>query len=187
MFAITQLIPRQPVPDLAVSLLGGGTWRLSDQKPKNFTMVVVYRGLHCPICKGWVGDLNSKVPQFEGHGVRAIAISNDTAERAQQAKANWGLDKLTIGYGLTLQQGRSWGLYVSAGRGKTPNGVEEPKLFCEPGLFMIRPDRTLYFATVQTMPFARPSFGDVMKAVEYVLANNYPARGEVIELPAAAE
>jgi hypothetical protein len=37
------------------------------------------------------------------------------------------------------------------------------------------------------MPFARPAFGDVLQTVEYVLAHNYPARGEVIELPAAAE
>ena len=187
MFAITQLIPRQPVPDLAVPLVGGGTWRLSDQKPKNFTMAVVYRGLHCPICKGWLRDLNSKLASFEGHGVGSIAISSDPSDRAQHAKSSWGLDKLAIGYGLSLQQGRSWGLYVSSGRGKTSNGVEEPKLFCEPGLFMIRPDRSLYFATVQTMPFARSSFGDVLQAVEYVLAHNYPARGEVIELPAAAE
>ena len=55
----------------------------------------------------------------------------------------------------------------------------EPDLFLEPGLFMIRPDGTLYFASVQTMPFARPAFGDILKAVDFVIANDYPARGEV--------
>jgi peroxiredoxin len=187
MSTITPLVPRQLVPDLAVSLLGGGVWRLSEQKPKNFTFVVVYRGLHCPICKGWIGNLNAKVPQFAQHGVGVIALSNDSAERAQQAKSSWGLDKLAIGYGLTIRQGRSWGLYVSSGRGMTSAGVEEPPLFCEPGVFLIRPDRTLFGAIVQTMPFARPSFGDVLQGVKYILANNYPPRGEVVELPAAAE
>jgi hypothetical protein len=75
---------------------------------------------------------------------------------------------------------------VSTGRGKTSAGVEEPALFSEPGLFLVRPDGTLYFATVQTMPFARPHFDDIVKAIDFVLAKDYPARGEVAELPPAA-
>ena len=51
-------------------------------------------------------------------------------------------------------------------------------MFAEPGLFLIRPDLTLYAASVQTMPFARPAFADVLNAVEFVTKNNYPARGE---------
>jgi peroxiredoxin len=49
MSAITPLMPRQKVPALSVPLVGGGTWSLADQSPENFTMVVFYRGLHCPI------------------------------------------------------------------------------------------------------------------------------------------
>ena len=44
---------------------------------------------------------------------------------------------------------------------------------------MVRPDQTLYFASVQTMPFARPAFGDILKALDFVIAKNYPARGEI--------
>ena len=68
----------------------------------------------------------------------------------------------------------------------TSAGVEEPALFSEPGLFLVLPDRTLYFASVQTMPFARPHFTDILAALDYVIAKNYPARGEVMNLPAAA-
>ena len=46
---------------------------------------------------------------------------------------------------------------------------------------MIRPDGTLSFGAVQTMPFARPAFGDILKALDFVIANDYPARGEVID------
>jgi peroxiredoxin len=171
--------PRQPAPALSVPQLGGGTWNLADQSPENFTMVVVYRGYHCPICSMYLGDLNRKVEQFAEKGVNVVVISSDTEERAAEAKEKWGLDKLTIGYGLTLDSGREWGLFVSSSRGKTSTGVMEPDLFLEPGLFMIRPDGTLYFASVQTMPFARPAFGDILKAVDFVIANDYPARGEV--------
>jgi hypothetical protein len=61
----------------------------------------------------------------------------------------------------------------------TSTGVEEPARFSEPALYLIRP---LYFGSVQTMPFARPHFSDILPAIDYVLKNNYPARGEVTEL-----
>jgi hypothetical protein len=32
------------------------------------------------------------------------------------------------------------------------------------------------------MPFARPSFGDILKAIDFVVAKDYPARGEVTEI-----
>ena len=67
--------------------------------------------------------------------------------------------------------------------------MEEPPLFSEPGLFLIRPDGTLYFGTVQTMPFARPTIPEIMGAIDFVIEKKYPARGEVVDhhAPAAAE
>jgi peroxiredoxin len=179
------LVPRQAVPDVSLALAGGGTWRLSQDGAQNFTLVVVYRGAHCPICKGYLADLQSKLPEFSAKGVNVIAVSSDTQERAEQTKRDWGLDALRIGYGLGFAEARAWGLYISSGKGKTSIGVEEPEYFVEPGLFLIRADGTLYFGSVQTMPFARPSFADVLKALDFVVARNYPARGEVVGLPAS--
>ncbi|MGF1650844.1 MAG: peroxiredoxin-like family protein [Hyphomicrobiaceae bacterium] len=181
---ITPLMPRQAVPDVTVPLVGGGTWTLSHQTPKTFTMLVVYRGLHCPICKSYLADLQRRLPTFEGLGVGVLAVSSDPQDRAEQSRNDWGLDKLPLAYGLTLQQGRSLGLYVSSSNGKTSIGVVEPDLFVEPGLFLIRPDRTLYFGSVQTMPFARPQFAEIEGALKFVIEKNYPARGEVVEIPA---
>ena len=180
------LIPRQPVPALAVPTVEGGIWRLADQKPQHFSMLVFYRGLHCPICSRYLGDLESKLGEFAKRGVTAIAISSDDEDRAREAKEKWRLSGLTVGYGLDLATARRWGLFVSAGRGKTSIGVEEPALFSEPGLFLIRPDGTLYFSTVQTMPFARPNFADILTATDFVLAKDYPARGEIESLPGKA-
>ena len=39
-------------------------------------------------------------------------------------------------------------------------------------------DGTLYYGAVQTMPFARPQFQDLLGAVDFAIAKNYPARGE---------
>ena len=81
-------------------------------------------------------------------------------------------------YGLGLQTARSWGLYISAGRGATSIGIEEPALFSEPGVFLIKPDGTLYYGSTQTMPFARPQFQDLLGAIDVAIAKDYPARGE---------
>ena len=78
--------PRQPAPPLEVAQLDGGVWRLSDAKPANFEMIVVYRGLHCPICKTYLGELDSKLPEFAKRGVDVIAVSTDSRERAERAK-----------------------------------------------------------------------------------------------------
>ena len=75
MSGITPLIPRQPVPDLTVSTVGGGSWSLKDQSPENFTMIVVYRGLHCPICSKYLGDLNNKIEKFREKGVEILVLS----------------------------------------------------------------------------------------------------------------
>lgn len=179
MTQISPLFPRQPVPALSVDTVDGQRWTLADQRPENFTLLVVYRGLHCPICATYLADLNSKANAFAERGVSLIALSSDTQERAAAAREKWKLDKLTVGYGLDLDTARRWGLYISSSRGKTSVGVEEPPLFVEPGQFVVRPDGTLYFATVQTMPFARPQFSDILKALDFVIANDYPARGEV--------
>ena len=145
---------------------------------------VFYRGLHCPICRTQMADLEAKLPDFVKRGVGVVAVSSDNAERAERAKREWKLSTLRVG--LDLRVARAWGLYISTSRGMTSTGVEEPPLFSEPGLFLVRPDRTLYFASVQTMPFARPHFTDILGALDFVIAKNYPARGEVMNLPAAA-
>jgi len=184
MSEIKPLMPRQKVPELDLPLVGGGRANLSGDAPENFTMLVVYRGLHCPICSMYLADLNNKIAQFQEKGVKVIVASSDGEERAAEAKEKWGLDKLDVAYGLTLEEGRNWGLYVSSGIGTTSSGFEEPGQFLEPGLFFIRPDQTLYFASVQTMPFARPAFGDILKALDFVIAKGYPARGEVESIAA---
>jgi peroxiredoxin len=183
---LTPLFPRRPVPELQVATVDGPTWRLADRKPENFSLIVFYRGLHCPICSRYLADLESKLDAFAERGVEAIAISSDTAERAAEAKSKWKLPRLTIGYGLGLEAARRWGLYISTSKGKTSAGIDEPPLFIEPGLYLVRADGTLYFGSVQTMPFARPAFGDILQATEFVLKNDYPARGEVIDHTRAA-
>lgn len=183
---LAPLFPRQPVPKLKLPLVGGGTFDLSAEKPAQFTLVVFYRGLHCPICKSQLKDLEAKVPEFEKRGVTVAAASSDEQGRAEQTKKQWNLPNLRLAYGLELSTARAWGLYLSTGRGATSAGVVEPTLFSEPAIYLVRADGTLYFGSVQTMPFARPHLSDILSAIDIVIAKDYPARGEVLGLPRAA-
>ena len=172
------LKPRQPVPALEFNTVGGSRWSLDTQKPQNFSMVVFYRGLHCPVCRKYTSELNEMIEELDKRGVSTVITSTDAKERAEQAKSQWALPRLTVGYGVSIDKAREWGLYISAGRGKTSAGVEEPALFAEPGLFLVKPDATLYWASVSTMPFARPHFSEIAQAIDFAISKNYPARGE---------
>ena len=143
-----------------------------------FDLVVFYRGLHCPICAKYLMELERLMPEFEKRNVQVVAVSSDNAERAQAMADKIKAEHLRVGYDLSLPSARQWGLYISASRGQTSIGIEEPELFSEPGVFIVRPDGTLYYGSTQTMPFARPQFQDLLGAIDFAVAKNYPARGE---------
>lgn len=166
--------PQMPTPTLEVSLVGGGDWKLSEQDPDRFTLVVFYRGLHCPVCRGYLKQLDSLLDRLAETGVTSVvAVSGDDEARATQSVNEWGLEHLAVGFGQTVESMRDWGLFVSKG---IKEG--EPELFGEPGLFVIRPDGTLYAAVINTMPFGRPHLDEIVGAVRWVIDNDYPARGE---------
>lgn len=172
------LKPREAMPQLNLTTLDG-PWSLQDQNPENFTLMVFYRGLHCPVCKTYMQELQKLKNDFAERGVTVIGVSSDTEERAQTAKDEWELPDLQIAYDLSVEDARALGLHRSAGRGKTSIGIEEPAEFSEPGLFMVRADGTLYWSNISTMPFARPHFREILGAIDFALKVDYPARGEL--------
>jgi peroxiredoxin len=165
--------PRQPAPPLEVKLLDGSTWRLEDAKPASFEMIVFYRGLHCPICKTYLSDLEAKQPEFTSRGVDVIAVSTDGRERAERAKAEWGLGNVRIGCELTIAGARAWDLYISRAIREG-----EPPEFNEPGLFLTKPDGTLFFASRGSAPWARPPLDQMLRGIDLAMERKMPARGE---------
>lgn len=165
--------PRQPAPELAVELLSGGTYVLADQAPKQFTMVVFFRGLHCPVCRGQLRELDRRLDEIAVKGIEVIAVSGDTRDRTQQLRDEWQLERLSLGYGLTESDMRAWGLFVS-------HGIYdfEPPLFNEPGLFLIASDGSVFYESILSMPVGRPRLDDLLTGVDYWTTHDYPARGE---------
>ncbi|MEM9250032.1 MAG: peroxiredoxin-like family protein [Pseudomonadota bacterium] len=172
------LIPRQKTPGLSLPTLSHGTFDLSTEGSERGTVICFYRGLHCPICANYLSELEKRVDDFADRGVSTIAVSSDGKERTEAMAEKINAKNLRFGYDLALSVAKDWGLYISTSRGKTSIGIEEPALFSEPGLFMVTPQQTLYYGSVQTMPFVRPHFSELVSALDFAIANEYPARGE---------
>lgn len=168
------LKPTEKVPPLDVATVGGGRWTLADQKPETFTLIEFYRGYHCPRCKVHLLDLDHKIARLAERGCGAIAVSMDNKERAEKSRDEWGIRNLTLGYGLGEAEARAWGLFISK-----PIQATEVYNFSEPGMFLVRPDGTLFSALVGTSPFHRHHFADVLEAIDMIRARNYPPRGDV--------
>lgn len=165
--------PRQEVPELVVNTVNGMDWNLRETEPENFNLVIFYRGLHCPVCKSYLEELNGLISDYSERGVNVIAISSNNKELAEKTVENWDIENVTIGYDMPIEEARKWDLYISEGIND-----KEPNEFIEPALFLIRPDQTLYASSIQSMPFARPKLKELLKSIDFVLDKDYPARGE---------
>ncbi len=168
----TKLMPGTQAPSLALPLVGGGTWDLSAQTPDQFTMVIFYRGLHCPVCKGYLGKLEALMDDYTAAGFSVVAVSMNDEVTAAQSAADWEIKKLPMAYGLDAATAQAWGLYVS----EAINDVEAD-LFCEPGTFWIRPDGSLYLIDIANMPWPRPDLEFLLSKVPLIQERNYPTRG----------
>lgn len=167
-------IPAQPFPAVDLPRQGGGRITNSDFSAPFMTVLNVYRGLHCPRCRAQMEDFTANRPAFEAQGIGVISISTDPEERADQARSEWAIGDMPLGYGLTIAQARGLGLYVSE---SIREG--ETDLFAEAGLFMIQPDGILWGAAVNSFPFLRPTAEMILDAVNTAKARAYPPRGNV--------
>lgn len=167
-----KLMPETPAPALSLPLVGGGTFDLAAQTPANFTMVVFYRGLHCPVCKSYLGKLDALVPAFREAGFSVVAASMNTPELAEQTRADWDLKTLDIAHSMGEATARNWGLWIS-----TSIKEGEADIFCEPGLFWVRPDGRLYLIDISNMPWSRPDVEFLLSKVPFAVEKGYPARG----------
>lgn len=171
-----RLMPRETVPPLDLPLVGGSRFVLAESKAETFSLLLFYRGYHCPLCRNQLSELKARIDKLAGLGVEAVAISMDSEERAERTYEEWDLGAVRLAYGLSEDTARAYGLYISSAISD-----KEPELFSEPGLFLVKPDSTLYFASVQTMPFTRPPLDELIMGIKYHREHGYPPRGVVAE------
>lgn len=160
-------------PKQEVARLGGGTLTLGvAQAGRDWQMAVVYRGLHCPLCKKYLARLEELLERFHGTGIDVVAVSGDPGEKAAAMAGELGLT-LPVGYDLTIAQMQALGLYVSHPR--SPQETDRP--FPEPGLFVINAAGQLHLVDISNAPFSRPDLAALAGGLEFIRANDYPIRG----------
>ncbi|QYH37057.1 redoxin domain-containing protein [Salinibacterium sp. M195] len=172
------ILPRTQPPALSLPLARGGSTddlALGTGADGRFTLIVFYRGLHCPVCRKQLRELDENMDELRAAGVgRIVAASMDTLKRATISLDDWELTRLPIAHGLTDAHAREWGLFVSSGFKKG-----EPDFFSEPGMYILDADGTVFWSTVSSMPFGRMPVKALIHGLEYVTENDYPARGTV--------
>lgn len=158
------------MPKLTVSKVGGGEIQLGSAQ--GWQLLVIYRGKHCPICRTYLKTLNALLNQFAEIGVEVLAISADTAEKAETEVNEEGW-LFPVGHSLTLDQMRALGLYIS-----NPRSAEETdRPFPEPGLLVVNSEGKVQIIDISNAPFARPDLNSILKGVKFIQEKRYPIRG----------
>jgi Peroxiredoxin len=169
--------PGSKTPEMIVNSIKLTEWKLSISDPENFDLIIIYRGLHCPICSKYLQEFDKNFDEFLKLGTNLIAISTDTEERAIKSFKDWKLEKLNLGYNLDQKTAIEWGLYLSKGIPNPSLTIAEPEFFVEPGIFLVDADKRLYFSNIQSMPFTRPPVRELLSGVKFAIDKKYPARG----------
>ncbi|MFD0857602.1 redoxin domain-containing protein [Roseovarius aquimarinus] len=163
----------QEFPRQQVARLGGDTLTLgAPAEGRDWQMIVVYRGLHCPICKSYLKKLEEVKGAFHEIGVDVVTVSGDPEEKALAMAEETG-SSVPMGYGLDIAQMRALGLFVSDPR--SPEETDRP--FPEPGLFVVNAEGRLQIVDISNAPFARPDLGGLAKGLAFVREKGYPIRG----------
>ncbi|OEF28178.1 peroxiredoxin-like family protein [Vibrio rumoiensis] len=164
-------------PVLESTLFDGSTVTLG--KPNGdatWQAVVVYRGKHCPLCTKYLNELESHKQALADLGIDVVAVSADSKAQLEEH-----LQKLEvsfpIAYGLTEDQMKTLGLYISSPRSEQ----ETDHNFAEPGLFIVNEKGQVQVIDISNMPFTRPELGTLLHGLAFIRnpEANYPIRGTV--------
>ena len=97
----------------------------------------------------------------------------DDAGRAARMLLEWEIGGLPVGFWNDRGTGTELGSLCS--RRVKP---VEPEVFAEPGLFLVRPDGTLYAAFQSTSPWLRPDLSILFRGIKLAMDRGTPPRGE---------
>jgi len=160
-------------PEVTVSTLEHGDVALGEaDAPNDWKLVIVYRGKHCPLCTKYLTQLKDFTGKLAELKVDLLAVSADPIEKVQEQMADLE-PTYKVGYGLSIEQMRSLGLYISDPR--SPQETDRP--FAEPGVFLINDQGTVQMIDISNAPFSRPDLEALVSGIEFIRSNDYPIRG----------
>ena len=150
------LKPGDKAPDFTINDLTGKQHRLYDYLNGQKTVLLFYRGEWCPVCNLQLHSLQEKLPEFQKANVQILAISTDTPENSQKLVGKHNLDFPVLA-GLSRETVEAYDLFFN-----------EEKGYAEPAVFILRPDGTVAYASLQSGPMGRPSNDDLLMIVGHI-------------------
>ena len=162
-------------PSIRLNTLADGELEIA--KPlegKDWHMVVVYRGKHCPICTRYLSQLEQIKDKFNALNISMVAVSADSESKATAHNQEMALS-FPVAYGLSVEQMEQLGLYISHPR--SPQETDTP--FAEPGIYVINEKGQVQVTDISNAPFARPDLANLVGGLGFIRnpTNNYPIRG----------
>ncbi len=158
------------MPEITLPTVDGGEVSIGGAKDR-WQMIVVYRGLHCPICKNYTAKVEALKDQFDALDTDILFVSGDNAEKAKSFADEVGL-KLPVAHSLSVDQMRAMGLYIS-----DPRPTETDRPFPEPGLFVVNEKGQAHIVDISNAPFVRPEPELIIRGITHIKKNDYPIRG----------
>lgn len=161
------------LPGLKLPLVGGGEVVLGEVANRGaWQVVIVYRGLHCPLCNKYLKRLEELKRNFEKANAEIIAISGDPLEKAAAIIEKNGLT-FPVAYGLSVDQMKELGLYIS--EALPDDDTDRP--WAEPATFAVNSEGKLQLIEISNTPFNRADLAELYDTVEWIQENDYPIRG----------
>jgi peroxiredoxin len=166
----TKLDAGAPMPEITLNAAGGGSLTIGGPR-SGWQAVFVYRGLHCPICKSYLGKLEAMKDKFAALDTELVTVSGDPKEKAEAFAEEVGLT-IPVAYDLSIAQMTELGLYISTPR----SGAETDRPFPEPGLFIVSPEGKAHIVEIANAPFVRPDLDLIVRGLDKA-REGYPTRG----------
>lgn len=161
------------MPQFKLPAVGGGEIQIGGARDR-CQMVVVYRGMHCPMCVDYLTQLSTRKPDFDAIEVDIVAMSSDPRDRAEQFVKKTGVT-VPVGYELSLDQMRDLGLYISAPKLRP----ETDRPFPEPAMFLVNRAGQIHIVNISNAPWSRPDIDFMLRGLTHMQEVDYPIRGTV--------
>ncbi len=144
-------------PSLTLPAVGGGAVSLPQDLAGAFGVVLIYRGVWCPVCRDQLTEYAAAEPGLDALGVKVVALSVD--DEAAGAKLV-GEQHLTfrIGHSANADQ-------VAAATGAFTN--DKPH-YLQPTDFILAPDGTILNAMYSSNAMGRITAAEVTRFVTFI-------------------
>jgi len=161
------------MPEFTLPTVDGGEAKIGGVSDR-CRLIVVYRGLHCPMCIDYFKSLEARKTEFDEIEIDIVAMSGDPKDRATEFASRAGVT-FPVAYDMSLDQMRSLGLYISAPKMRP----ETDRPFAEPGTFLVNRAGQVQSVDISNAPWSRPEIGALLRGLTHMQEVDYPIRGTV--------